>query len=1165
MTPSSRRNGAAGAQARTRRRRRRAAASPQSRGAAARARPAPDDPLWYKDAVIYEVHVRAFADSNGDGIGDFPGLTARLDYIQSLGVTALWLLPFYPSPLKDDGYDIADYTGIHPSYGTMKDFRTFLAGAHARGLRVIIELVLNHTSDQHPWFQRARRAKPGTVARDFYVWSDTPDRYREARIIFRDFEPSNWTLDPVAHAYYWHRFYSHQPDLNFDSPAVREAMLEVVDFWMEMGVDGMRLDAVPYLYERDDTICENLPETHAFLKMLRRHIDDRFPARVLLAEANQWPEDAIAYFGGGDECQMAFHFPLMPRLFMAIRQEDRFPVIEILSQTPPIPPTCQWAMFLRNHDELTLEMVTDEDRDYMYRVYAHDPAARINLGIRRRLAPLLGNHRRRIELMNGLLFSIPGTPVVYYGDEIGMGDNIYLGDRNSVRTPMQWSADRNAGFSRANPQRLFLPAIIDPEYHFETVNVEAQHDNPHSLLWWMRRLVAMRQRYRAFGRGTLEFLQPDNRRVLAFLRRYGDEQLLIVANLSRFVQYVELPLQAWHGMVPVEMFGRTPFPPVGEFPYLLTLGPHTFYWFSLERPASLGAREPEPPVRAPLPAPEGWEALVTGRDRALVDAVWTYVRGRRWFGGKGRAVRAAAIQNAVRLALDGDASAHVVLLRVEYVDGEPEVYALPLAFVPAGTAADTVRRDLPGALIADAREPAGDGVLYDGVYDRANQLALLDVIARRRRARAGHADLAGVQTQAFRGVVPWAGQADTTVPESTLLRSEQSNTSLVYGDRCILKLFRKPEAGRHPDFEIGRFLTEKAAFPNAPRVGGAIEYRSGDETRTVAILSEFVANEGDAWRYTLDELGHYFERVAAGTEVPAPPGGGLIAAARTGPPAEAVAAVGPYVDAARLLGQRSAELHAALASDPDDPDFAPEPFTAMYQRSIYQSVRSTLRGALQTLRRNMAALDEAARPLGERVAAAEDDLLGRLRPLLEGRIKAARIRCHGDYHLGQVLWTGKDFVILDFEGEPARPLSERRHKRPPLRDVAGMLRSFDYAALVALADQSARGLAPAPDLEARLRAGAQRWTHWVSASFLSGYLTTAGGPPPASGNGSRGRDTRGQDTPIVPSDPRAAQLLLDAFLIDKAAYELGYELNNRPAWAWIPLTGILALLGRLQA
>src|SRR5215469_8051987 len=557
------------------------------------------DPLWYKAGVIYEVHVRAFFDTNADGTGDFRGLTQKLDYLRDLGVTAIWLLPFYPSPLKDDGYDIADYMNVHPMYGTLVDFKIFLREAHRRGLRVITELVLNHTSDKHPWFQRARRSPPGSRWRDYYVWNDSPEKYAGTRIIFKDTELSNWTWDNVANAYYWHRFYSHQPDLNFDNPVVHREMFKALDFWFGLGVDGVRLDAVPYLYEREGTGCENLPETHAFLKTLRKHVDERFPARVLLAEANQWPEDAIAYFGGGDECQMAFHFPLMPRLFMAIRQEDRFPIIDILSQTPPIPPAAQWAMFLRNHDELTLEMVTDEDRDYMYRVYAHDPAARINFGIRRRLAPLLGNHRRRIELMNGLLFSIPGTPVIYYGDEIGMGDNIYLGDRNSVRTPMQWSADRNAGFSRANPQRLFLPAIIDPEYHYETVNVEAQHDNPHSLLWWMRRLVAMRHRYRAFGRGTLEFLQPENRKVLTFLRRYEDEQLLVVANLSRFVQYVELPLQAWNGMVPVEVFGQTPFPPIGDLPYLLTLGPHTFYWFALEQPSAHGAREPEPPVRAP--------------------------------------------------------------------------------------------------------------------------------------------------------------------------------------------------------------------------------------------------------------------------------------------------------------------------------------------------------------------------------------------------------------------------------------------------------------------------------------------------------------------------------------------------------------------------------------
>jgi maltose alpha-D-glucosyltransferase/alpha-amylase len=1135
-----------------------------------------DEALWYKDAVVYEVHVRAFADSDGDGVGDFKGLTSRLDYIQSLGVTALWVLPFYPSPLKDDGYDIADYTGIHPAYGTMRDFRAFLAEAHARGLRVITELVLNHTSDRHPWFQRARRASPGTRTRDFYVWSETPDRYRDARIIFRDFEPSNWTLDPVARRYFWHRFYSHQPDLNYDSSAVREAMLDVVDFWLDLGVDGMRLDAVPYLYEREGTICENLPETHAFLKLLRRHIDGRFPAgdghpaRVLLAEANQWPEDAIAYFGEGDECHMAFHFPVMPRLFMAIRMEDRFPILEILSQTPAIPPSCQWAMFLRNHDELTLEMVTDEDRDYMYRVYAHDPAARINLGIRRRLGPLLGNHRRRIELMNGLLFSIPGTPVIYYGDEIGMGDNIYLGDRNSVRTPMQWSADRNAGFSRANPQRLFLPVIIDPEYHYETVNVEAQHNNPHSLLWWMRRLVAMRQRYKAFGRGTLEFLQPENRKVLAFLRRYGDEQLLIVANLSRFVQYVELPLQAWNGMVPVELFGRTRFPPIGELPYLLTLGPHTFYWFALERPAAAAAPEPEADRRPALAAPAGWEALVDGGDSALADTLLAYIRGRRWFGGKGRTVRGTEIEKAVWLA---KRSSCLVMQRVDYVEGESEVYALVVAHALPGPAAEAVRRDLAGALIAEVRETAdgasGSGVLYAGVYDRDTARALLDVIARRRRARAGQADLAGLQTHAFRGVVSWlaapagprdGGGAEPGAPEPNVLRAEQSNTSIVYGDRCILKLFRRPEPGQHPDFEIGRLLTERASFPHTPRVAGAIEYRLGAETRTVAILSEFVPNEGDAWRYTLDALDDYYERAATRDSVPAP-ASGPVAPLIADPPPEAASLIGPYLDAARLLGRRTAELHVALAADGEDPNFAPEPFTAMYQRSIYQSVRSTVRVGLQTLRRNIGGIAADARAMAEQVASAEDELLDRLRPLLTDRIDAVRIRTHGDYHLGQVLSTGKDFVIIDFEGEPARPLSERRHKRPALRDVAGMLRSFEYAALVGYAEQAARGLARGPDEQSRLRAAARFWTYWASAAFLAGYLQGAAqseAPAP-------GASAATSRAPIIPANPAALKLLLDTFLIDKAAYELAYELNNRPAWAWIPLTGIMALLGRPAA
>jgi len=541
------------------------------------------DPLWYKDAIVYQAHVKSFRDSNGDGYGDFGGMVEKLDYIQALGATCIWILPFYPSPLRDDGYDIAAYEEINPTYGTINDFRTFLDAAHQRGIRVVTELVINHTSDQHPWFQRARSAPKGSPERDWYVWSDDPNRYAGTRIIFTDTEKSNWTWDPVAQQFYWHRFFSHQPDLNFDNPEVLEAVKNVMRFWLRMGVDGLRLDAIPYLIERDGTNCENLPETHAVLKELRATLDAEFEGRIFLAEANQWPTDVRPYFGDSDECHMAFHFPVMPRMYMGIRKEDRTPIVEIMRQTPEIPEDCQWAIFLRNHDELTLEMVTDDERDYMYREYARDPRMRINVGIRRRLAPLMENGRRQVELLNALLMSMPGTPILYYGDEIGMGDNIYLGDRNGVRTPMQWSADRNAGFSEADTAALFAPVIVDPPYGYHSINVAAQERTPTSLLRWMRRLISVRKQYKAFGRGTWEPLDPHNRRVLVFLRRYEDEVILCVNNLSRFAQFVELDLREFAGLVPIETWGLIPFPPIGELPYLLTLGPHGFYWFRLER------------------------------------------------------------------------------------------------------------------------------------------------------------------------------------------------------------------------------------------------------------------------------------------------------------------------------------------------------------------------------------------------------------------------------------------------------------------------------------------------------------------------------------------------------------------------------------------------------
>jgi len=1117
--------------------------------------PKASEPLWYKDAIIYEAHVRAFYDSDGDGIGDFAGLVEKLDYVQDLGVTTLWILPFYPSPLRDDGYDIADYTAIHPAYGTLRAFRTFLAEAHHRGLRVITELVLNHTSDRHPWFQRARTAPPGSRWRNFYVWNDTAERYRDARVIFKDFETSNWTLDPVAGAHYWHRFYSHQPDLNYDSPDVRREMLRVVSFWLDQGVDGLRLDAVPYLYERDGTTCENLPETHGFLQELRRYIDARYSDRMLLAEANQWPEDAIAYFGDGNECHMAYHFPLMPRLFMAIRMEDRFPIIDILAQTPSIPETCQWALFLRNHDELTLEMVTDEDRDYMYRVYAQDPHARINLGIRRRLAPLLGNHRRRVELMNGLLFSIPGTPLVYYGDEIGMGDNIYLGDRNAVRTPMQWSADRNAGFSRANPQQLYLPVVIDSEYHYETVNVAAQQGNPHSLLWWMKRLIALRKRYKCFGQGTLEMLAPDNRKILAFLRRYGDERVLVVANLSRFVQPVELNLAEFRGMMPIEMFGRIEFPPIGDLPYFLTLGPHAFYWFSLEPQRAVGAAGatatgPEaaetPLAEVAVVGAQGWPGVFEGAARsALEDALAGYLRGRRWFGGKARRVRSVLVREAIRIPYGDADAAYLTLVQVQYAEGDPDVYALPLTFA-SGDRAQQLRRDASNAIVAHLRlaGAGADGVLYDAFLETAFCAGLLGAIVRRYRARGAAGELAGVVTPALRRVV-----GPPPVPDPAPVKAEQSNTSVIFGDRCILKLFRRLEPGAHPDLEIGRFLTERAAFPHTPTVAGAIEYRPPHgEPVTLAILQQFVPNEGDAWTYTLDALDRYCERAlaeqaeGAGDDDPAVEEPVLALAARPLP--EAVYEwVGEYAQRAELLGQRTAEMHRALASDLTDPAFAPEPMTPAHQRSLYQAARALTRQTLPVLRKLLRSLPDDARAPAERVLDAEDELIRRFQAVLDGKITGMRIRVHGDYHLGQVLYTGKDFVIIDFEGEPARTLTQRRIKRPAMRDVAGMLRSFHYAAHTALRAQTERGTisqhpAAAPFLDARLK----RWRCWVCAAFLRGYLTAAG------------------DAPFLPRTREEMQVLLDAHLLEKAVYELGYELNNRPDWVRIPVEGILEML-----
>ncbi|MBA3831407.1 MAG: maltose alpha-D-glucosyltransferase [Chthoniobacterales bacterium] len=1080
------------------------------------------DPLWYKDAVIYELHVKTFHDSTGDGMGDFRGLIEKLDYLQELGVTAIWLLPFYPSPMRDDGYDIADYYDVNPKYGSLDDFKAFLDAAHERGLRVITELVINHTSDQNPWFQKSRRAAPGSPEREFYVWSASPERYEDARIIFKDFETSNWSWDPIAKAYYWHRFYSHQPDLNFDNPAVHEAVEDVLDFWLGMGVDGLRLDAIPYLYEREGTNCENLPETHVYLKKLRAHMNAKFPDRMLLAEANQWPEDAVKYFGDGDESHMNFHFPLMPRMFMALQMEDRFPIIDILEQTPAIPETCQWAMFLRNHDELTLEMVTDEERDYMWRVYATDPTARINLGIRRRLAPLLANSRRKIELLNILLFSMPGTPVLYYGDEIGMGDNFYLGDRNGCRTPMQWSSDRNAGFSKANPQQLYLPITIDPEYHYEAINVENQQKNLSSLLWWTRRVIGMRKNYRAFSRGSIEFLHPDNSKVLAFLRRHEEESILVVANLSRFAQPVELDLSRFNGCAPMEVFSRNVFPAIKKARYTLTIGPHGHFWFVLQ--SATGKRPAKKRITPIIEAEPNLHALLADGQRARIEReiLPEYLLGCRWFGAKARTMREMRIVEQVMMA-EHEEAAQLWLMQVDYTDGASETYALPVQ-VATGNAAHALTRNSPQAVIA--KIGAQNGVLYDAVWDSDFREKLFRLMKGGARLKGRKGELLGVK-----GALLAEEPNEDKVPVSQVIKAEQSNSSMLFDNRFFLKLYRKLEDGVNPDVEVTRFLTERRQFAHVPAFAGAIEYRRPHAEPTVlALLQAAAPNEGDAWALTLDAVGRYFERVLA----------------RKGDLQSAAAAPGPLLDEliggvfpekAQLIGTRTGEMHLALAAEPNDPVFAPEPLNAMAQRSVYQSMRASLRKVFALLQKKVGDLPEAFRAEAMEVLAAEQQILALEQRILQHHADAAKIRIHGDYHLGQVLYTGKDFVILDFEGEPARPLSERKLKRSALRDVAGMMRSFQYAAYSALWQPSTR-----PEDRPFLERWADLWYRQTGATFLASYLSTTNGAF------------------FLPRKESDLEVLLEAYLLDKAVYEVGYELNHRPDWVVIPVRGIKHLL-----
>ena len=1084
--------------------------------------PGGESSLWYKDGIIYQVHIKAYKDSNEDGIGDFNGLIEKLDYIRDLGVNIIWILPFYPSPMKDDGYDISDYFDINPDYGTLNDFKRFLKEAHNRGIKVITELVLNHTSDQHELFQKARRSSPGSNQRNFYVWTDAPDKYQDARVIFNDFESSNWSWDPLAKAYYWHRFYSHQPDLNFDNSEVHEFLFGVVDFWLNMGVDGLRLDAVPYLYEREGTSCENLPETHKFLKKLSMHVNGKFKDRMLLAEANQWPEDAVAYFGNGDECQMAFHFPLMPRMYMAIQMEDRFPIIDILDQTPQIPANCQWAMFLRNHDELTLEMVTDEERDYMYRFFAKDNRARLNFGIRRRLAPLVEDNRRKIELLNILLFSLPGTPIIYYGDEIGMGDNYYLGDRNGVRTPMQWNSDRNAGFSDANPQRLFLPIIIDPEYHYEAVNVEVQQRNPSSLLWWMKKALAIRKRYKAFGSGEIEFLSPQNPKVIAFLRILGDEIILVVANLSRFSQVVELDLSKFLGYTPIETFSLNRYPPIGELYYMLTLSPYDYYWFELKKVNK------DEGIKRDKIIPEVLKKEDVFEGKFFLE----YIEQTSWF--KKGEFKIESIMILDKIQLNNRDS--ILILKIYYVDELPEFYLLPVTY-NAVTFSGAVLYENVQAVMAEFKDGTDNQmVMFDGIFDDMFRQNFMKAITVKRTIKGNIGELCFSKEKKLQKLFTDSRQFSS----SQLLKADNRNILISYSDNIILKLYRTLEEGIHPGTEMLSFLSNMTPFQNINQYAGKVTYEQPkSEPVTLGLIKKYIPNQGDAWTYFLDAAKKYFENLYLNDKKKKRHKKSLTSLFlepnqfRNGV-AIADEVDNIFIEMAGLLGERTAQLHTALSSNFDDKAFAPEPYSTFYQRSIYQSLRTTTKNAFRLLKKYINNLDKDLQKEAKKILMFEEEVIDYIALILKNKIDAKRIRIHGDYHLKQVLFTGKDFIITNFEGPVSMPLSERRMKRAALRDVASMVWSFHFAAFVASFTEDAQTKAEI----ARSEQFARQWWLYIGNRFLSSYLKYT------------------QNSDFLPKDKDEFEYLFHFYLLEKILLELTNCLTESSPWLNIPFKGL---------
>lgn len=1062
------------------------------------------EPFWYRDAIIYELNIKGFYDSNNDGIGDFAGLEKKLDYLEELGVTAIWLLPFYPSPLRDDGYDIQDYYSVADRYGNVDDFKRFLDAAHERNLQVITELVINHTSDQHPWFQRARRAPKGSPERDYYVWSDDDAKWPDVRIIFTDTEESNWTWDPIAKQYYWHRFFSHQPDLNYDSPLVQQEIINILDYWMDMGIDGFRLDAIPYLFEREGTNGENLPETHEYLKKLRKHVDENYENVLFLAEANMWPEDSASYFGDGDECHMNYHFPLMPRMYMSVKLEDRHPITDIFDQTPEIPENCQWATFLRNHDELTLEMVTEEERDFMNNAYAADERARINVGIRRRLAPLMDNDYNKIKLLNVLLMSLPGTPVLYYGDEIGMGDNIYLKDRDGVRTPMQWDNNLNAGFSEANPHSLYMPVIRDTEYSYEWINVKRQEANPNSLLNWTKKLLATRTEYKVFGRGTMTFLKPDNSHILAFVREYEQEKILVVINLSRHAQSTQLDLAEYASHSAHEVFGRSRFANIEEEPYQLSLSAHGYYWLKLEEIDT--SRDDRRNLESPSITSKDFSSLFSNRAnrRQLTNKVLpAYLKNVSWMGSRGARLEYISIIDS-RMQHSGPRNFGWLLLRLNYLEGMDELVQLPLSFYPGEA---QVEHEAKVALAA-----VGDTTytVVDGLYDPDYRKGLLH----------GLADFGGLPGIVFSSMPALEEATDQAVElhhngtEYALLRSQDFN----------LKFYRRVGRKTVPDLEMKVWLNERN-FQHSPQVTGSLHYQPNAKTNATLVIYEHRGSDDEilSSNFVLDQIRQSAKSILGQL--------GKSEAVETPLNVSLLRKISS-------LGEMLAVFHGAMHQEQAD-NFTTEPLSLHYQRSVYAGLKSDVRATLDLLSGSLSLLDTDTTGMAEALLAQEETIHAKLKRIYRHKIEADKIRIHGDFTLEQVSILDDHLIVLNFDGDPDRPFSQRRLRRSPAKDLANLMRSISYASGLVLEEL-------APDLDDDTTDQLDIWLRSVSdhlaTDLLSAYRKAAG------------------NSRLLPADEEDLNVLLDAFRVEKALQEIRYDLNYRMEQVKIPLRGLLELI-----